>query len=55
MLQVIIPKARVEDEDFLFSMTLKTGGKPSDSVIILSGDGTATVAIYWRGSTRVSI
>jgi nuclear pore complex protein Nup133 len=53
--QVIIPKARVEDEDFLFSMRLKSGGKPSGSVIILSGDGTATVAIYWRGSTRVSI
>jgi nuclear pore complex protein Nup133 len=51
--QVIIPKARVEDEDFLFSMRLKTGGKPSGSVIILSGDGTATVAIYWRGSTRL--
>lgn len=51
--QVIIPKARVEDEEFLFSMRLKTGGKPSGSVIILSGDGTATVAIYWRGSTRL--
>lgn len=51
--QVIIPKARVEDEDFLFSMRLKSGGKPSGSVIILSGDGTATVAIYWRGSTRL--
>ncbi|KAL5210845.1 hypothetical protein ABZP36_006468 [Zizania latifolia] len=51
--QVIIPKARVEDEEFLFSMRLKTGGRPSGSVIILSGDGTATVAIYWRGSTRL--
>jgi len=51
--QVIIPKARVEDDEFLFSMRLKTGGKPSGSVIILSGDGTATVAMYWRGSTRL--
>ncbi|XP_062216331.1 nuclear pore complex protein NUP133-like [Phragmites australis] len=51
--QVIIPKARVEDEESLFSVRLKTGGKPSGSVIILSGDGTATVAIYWRGSTRL--
>ncbi|CAL4929903.1 unnamed protein product [Urochloa decumbens] len=51
--QVIIPKARIEDEEFLFSMRLRTGGKPSGSVIILSGDGTATVAIYWRGSTRL--
>ncbi|OEL23744.1 Nuclear pore complex protein NUP133 [Dichanthelium oligosanthes] len=51
--QVIIPKARVEDEELLFSMRLKTGGKPSGSVIILSGDGTATVAIYWKGSTRL--
>lgn len=52
-LQVVIPKARVEDEDFLFSMRLRVGGKPSGSVIILSGDGTATVANYWRGSTRL--
>ncbi|CAM0872089.1 unnamed protein product [Alopecurus aequalis] len=51
--QVILPKARVEDEELLFSMRLKTGGKPSGSVIILSDDGTATVAIYWRGSTRL--
>uniref|UniRef100_A0ACD5WY74 Uncharacterized protein n=1 Tax=Avena sativa TaxID=4498 RepID=A0ACD5WY74_AVESA len=51
--QVIIPKARVEEEDVLFSMRLKAGGKPSGSVIILSGDGTATVAIYWRGATRL--
>ncbi|KAL3510013.1 hypothetical protein ACH5RR_029414 [Cinchona calisaya] len=52
-IQVIIPKARVEDEEFLFSMRLKTGGKPAGSVIILSGDGTATVSHYWRNSTRL--
>lgn len=52
-LQVIIPKARVEDEDFLFLMRLKVGGKPSGSAIILSGDGTATVSHYWRDSTRL--
>lgn len=52
-LQVVIPKARVEDEDLLFFMRLRVGGKPSGSVIILSGDGTATVANYWRGSTRL--
>lgn len=52
-LQVIIPKARVEDEEFLFSMRLRVGGKPSGSAIILSGDGTATVTNYWRGSTRL--
>lgn len=52
-IQVIIPKARVEDESFLFSMRLRTGGKPSGSAIILSGDGTATVTNYWRGSTRL--
>lgn len=52
-LQVVIPKARVEDEDFLFSMRLKVGGKPSGSAIILSGDGTATVSHYWRDSTRL--
>lgn len=51
--QVIIPKARVEDEHFLFSMRLRIGGKPSGSAIILSGDGTATVTNYWRGSTRL--
>ncbi|OVA20185.1 Nucleoporin [Macleaya cordata] len=52
-IQVIIPKARVEDEDFLFSMRLRVGGKPSGSAIILSGDGTATVSNYWRNSTRL--
>ncbi|KAF5181689.1 nuclear pore complex protein [Thalictrum thalictroides] len=51
--QVIIPKARVEDENFLFSMKLRVGGKPSGSVIILSGDGTATVSNYWRNSVRL--
>ncbi|KAH6785175.1 hypothetical protein C2S51_037630 [Perilla frutescens var. frutescens] len=51
--QVIIPKARVEDEEFLFSMRLKVGGKPSGSAIILSGDGTATVSHYWRSSIKL--
>ncbi|CAH9135887.1 unnamed protein product [Cuscuta epithymum] len=50
---VIIPKARVEDEDFLFSMRLKVGGKPVGSVAILSGDGTATVTHYSGNSTRL--
>ncbi|PON80716.1 Nucleoporin [Parasponia andersonii] len=52
-IQVIIPKARVEDEDFLFSMKLRVGGKPSGSTIILSNDGTATVSHYYRNSTRL--
>uniref|UniRef100_A0A7N0ZWG3 Nucleoporin Nup133/Nup155-like N-terminal domain-containing protein n=1 Tax=Kalanchoe fedtschenkoi TaxID=63787 RepID=A0A7N0ZWG3_KALFE len=52
-IQEIVPKARVEDEDFLFSMRLRVGGKPSGSCMILSGDGTATVANYYRGSTRL--
>ncbi|KAK9285637.1 hypothetical protein L1049_024835 [Liquidambar formosana] len=52
-IQVIIPKARVEEEDFLFSMRLRVGGKPSGSAIILSGDGTATVSHYFRNSTRL--
>jgi nuclear pore complex protein Nup133 len=52
-IQIIIPKARVEDEDFLFSMILRVGGKPSGSAIILSGDGTATVSHYYRSSTRL--
>ncbi|KAL8477953.1 hypothetical protein ACS0TY_030016 [Phlomoides rotata] len=50
-IQVIIPKARAEDEEFLFSMRLKVGGKPAGSAMILSGDGTATVSHYWRSST----
>lgn len=52
-IQVIIPKARVEDEDFLFSMRLRAGGKPSGSTIILSNDGTATVSHYYRNFTRL--
>lgn len=51
--QVIIPKARVEEEEFLFSMRLRVGGKPSGSAVILSGDGTATVSYFWRNSTRL--
>ncbi|KAL6135129.1 hypothetical protein ACLB2K_067357 [Fragaria x ananassa] len=52
-IQVVIPKARIEDEDFLFSMRLRVGGKPSGSAIILSGDGTATVSHYYRTTTRL--
>ncbi|OWM79754.1 hypothetical protein CDL15_Pgr023166 [Punica granatum] len=53
-IQVIIPKARFEkDENFLFSMRLRVGGRPSGSTIILSGDGTATVSYYYRNSTRL--
>ncbi|KAI4305655.1 hypothetical protein L6164_029010 [Bauhinia variegata] len=52
-IEVIIPKARVEDEDFLFSMRLRVGGKPSGSAVIISGDGTATVSHYFRNSTRL--
>lgn len=51
--QVIIPKARVEKEDFLFSMKLRVGGKPSGSAVILSEDGTATVSHYYGNSTRL--
>ncbi|CAA0831089.1 Nuclear pore complex protein NUP133, partial [Striga hermonthica] len=42
--QVIIPKLRVEDEEYLFSMRLKVGVEPANAVIILSGDGTATIS-----------
>ncbi|GLJ45780.1 hypothetical protein SUGI_0963470 [Cryptomeria japonica] len=51
--QVILPKARVETEDFLFSMRLRVGGKPAGSTMILSGDGTATVAHYWNQAMRL--
>lgn len=52
-IQVIIPKARVEADDFLFSMRLRVGGKPSGSAIILSSDGTASVSNYYRNATRL--
>lgn len=52
-IQVIVPKARVEDEESLFSMRLKVGGRPAGSAIIISGDGTATVSHYWRESTKL--
>ncbi|CAI0383867.1 unnamed protein product [Linum tenue] len=52
-IQEIIPKARLEEEDFLFSMRLRVGGKPAGSAIILSGDGTATVSHYYRSKTRL--
>ncbi|KAF8118996.1 hypothetical protein N665_0001s0053 [Sinapis alba] len=52
-IQVIIPKARVEDKDFLFSMKLRVGGRPQGSAMILSGDGTATVCYCQGNSTRL--
>lgn len=52
-LQIIIPKARVEEESYLFSMRLRVGGKPPGSAVVLSGDGTATVTNYCRGVTRL--
>ncbi|XP_019058284.1 PREDICTED: nuclear pore complex protein NUP133 isoform X2 [Tarenaya hassleriana] len=52
-IQVIIPKARVENKDFLFSMRLRVGGRPPGSAIILSGDGTATVCYCHGSSTRL--
>ncbi|XP_014504766.1 nuclear pore complex protein NUP133 [Vigna radiata var. radiata] len=52
-IEVIMPKARVEDEDFLFSMRLRIGGNPPGSAVIISGDGTATVSHYYRNSTRL--
>ena len=42
--QVILPKAQVEEEAFLYSMRLRIGGQPAGSVVILAADGTATVA-----------
>ncbi|KAJ1415555.1 hypothetical protein SESBI_17985 [Sesbania bispinosa] len=52
-IEVIIPKARVEKGNFLFSMRLRIGGNPSGSTVIISGDGTATVSHYYRNSTRL--
>lgn len=50
--RVIFPKSQVE-EDFLFSMHLRVGGKPAGSTMILSGDGTATVTYYWNEATSL--
>ncbi|XP_028803086.1 nuclear pore complex protein NUP133 [Neltuma alba] len=52
-IEVNNPKARVEDETFLFSMRLRVGGRPSGSAVIISGDGTATVSHNYRNSTRL--
>ncbi|KAG2266286.1 hypothetical protein Bca4012_076269 [Brassica carinata] len=52
-IQVIIPKARVEDKEFLFSMKLRVGGRPQGLAIILSGDGTATVCYFHGNSSRL--
>ncbi|KAL6529855.1 hypothetical protein OROGR_015478 [Orobanche gracilis] len=51
--QVIIPKARVEDEEILFSIKFKVGGKPAGFVLVLSGDGTATIFHYWKAATKL--
>ncbi|GAB2256855.1 hypothetical protein Droror1_Dr00022914 [Drosera rotundifolia] len=52
-LQVIISKARMEEEETLLSMKLRIGGKPSGSAIILSSDGTATVFHPRKNSSRL--
>ncbi len=48
--QIILPKAHVEEEAFLYSMCLRTGGQPAGSALILAGDGTATVAHVGKGN-----
>jgi nuclear pore complex protein Nup133 len=52
-IDVILPKARVEDEEVLCSMQLRIGGKPEGSAMILSNDGTATVAYFIGGTVRL--
>ncbi|KAL3700888.1 hypothetical protein R1sor_018910 [Riccia sorocarpa] len=52
-LQVILPKARVEEEDVLYSMRLRIGGKPMGSAVILAGDGTATIAYHSGGNLKL--
>lgn len=52
-IEVLIPKAKVEDESVLLSMRLYVGGKPYGSVIILSPDGTATVTNHSKGSIKL--
>jgi len=47
--QVILPKARVEEESFLYSMRLRVGGQPAGSALILAADGTATIAHVGHG------
>ncbi|KAF3786219.1 Nuclear pore complex protein [Nymphaea thermarum] len=47
-IQVILASAQIEEDDFLTAMQLRIGGKPSGSVMILSRDGTATIAHFWR-------
>ncbi|XP_024526327.1 nuclear pore complex protein NUP133 isoform X2 [Selaginella moellendorffii] len=51
--QVILPKARVEVEEFLYSMQLRVGGKPAGSAMVLAGDGTATISHYLHGVGRL--
>lgn len=51
--RVIFPKSQVGEEDFLFSMHLRVGGKPAGSTMILSGDGTATVTHYCNEATSL--
>ncbi|EFJ27363.1 hypothetical protein SELMODRAFT_96126 [Selaginella moellendorffii] len=51
--QVILPKARVEEEEFLYSMQLRVGGKPAGSAMVLAGDGTATISHYLHGVGRL--
>ncbi|KAI5071016.1 hypothetical protein GOP47_0013267 [Adiantum capillus-veneris] len=51
--QIILPKARIEEENFLLSLHLRVGGKPEGSVMILASDGTATVAHGQGGAIKL--
>lgn len=46
---VILPKARVEEEPFLYSIRLRIGGQPAGSALVLTSDGTATIAHVGSG------
>ncbi|KAH7276894.1 hypothetical protein KP509_39G025700 [Ceratopteris richardii] len=52
-IQIVLPKARIEEEEFLLSMQLRVGGKPEGSVMILASDGTATVAYCQGGAMKL--
>ncbi|MCO5568369.1 hypothetical protein L7F22_022068 [Adiantum nelumboides] len=51
--QVILPKARIEEKDFLLSFHLRVGGKPEGSVMVLASDGTATVVHGQGGAIKL--
>ncbi|GJP66682.1 hypothetical protein CLOP_g23591 [Closterium sp. NIES-67] len=47
---LVVPRAKVEEEEAMCALSLRLGGRPRGSVLILSGDGAATLVQLQEGA-----